>query len=822
MSIGLLDSLREESPGGGVMIRSGRLYPRRAFTVRRASRLLAAGMSSLLILSVSAASPVSAAVQNYSGISTFMGIACTSANECLGVGNVIDGSSTTASGASASLSETTGVLTSGRSIQVIAGTELLEAVACSSAAQCLGVGQNSGGLAVAVPLNPATGTVSSGQSVQSISGIGSLDGVVCPSATQCLGIGTKSGQGVAVAVPLNPATGVISNGQSVQSIMGLATLAGMACSSSTQCVGVGEGASYADSGSVPLDPATGTISSGQSAQSLSTDANLLGIACSTATQCLAVGWGASGPSVAVPINPATGAVSAGQGEQIISSARVAMGSVACSTMNQCLAVGNDGADPSIGSAVSLNPTTGAVSGSQNVEPVPGAGDLDTAACPSSTECLAAGSAFEARGSVVVTLNAQTGTHVPSGPYSPLDPLRICDTRTGNPSSLAGAAAQCTGLTLQAGSTRTIDVAGAFGVPNDATTVTLNVTVVNALRAGYLSAFPAGAEQPTTASVNFASAEVVGNLIEVGLGSNGEVSIFSSSATDVVVDLEGYTASTASAGVGAGLFDPLSPVRICDTRAGNPSSLSGGDGQCNGTGNSGERLSGGGTQTIQVATNNGIPAGAIAVVLNVTVVNPAGNGYVTVFSEGAQRPVTANVNFQTGQTTGNRVVVPLSTTGATPGQVAVFSSQATDLVIDVSGYYTSPGGSGSVYTSVGPAIRICDTRAGNPSTLSGPLFQCVGKTIGPASTLVVDVAPLAAVPADAKDVMVNITAVDPTLNTFLTVFPDAPRPLAADLNPVAGEIKGNLTIAPISANGTISIYNNAGTVDVVLDVLGWYS
>lgn len=94
---------------------------------------------------------------------------------------------------------------------------------------------------------------------------------------------------------------------------------------------------------------------------------------------------------------------------------------------------------------------------------------------------------------------------------------------------------------------------------------------------------------------------------------------------------------------------------------------------------------------------------------------------------------------------------LSTTGATPGQLAIFSSQATDLVVDVSGYSSSAGGSGSVFTSVGPAIRICDTRVAKPSTLSGPLFQCDGKAIGPASTIVVNVSPFAAVPATAKDV-----------------------------------------------------------------------
>jgi hypothetical protein len=316
---------------------------------------------------------------------------------------------------------------------------------------------------------------------------------------------------------------------------------------------------------------------------------------------------------------------------------------------------------------------------------------------------------------------------------------------------------------------------------------------------------------------------VGNLVEVGIGTNGEVSISSSAAADIVVDLEGYTSPTASGGTGAGLFNPLAPAgRLCDTRPGNPSNLSGGDAQCNGSANGGATLPAGGTQTIQVTTNNGVPAGATAAVLNVSVVNPAQSGYVTVYPEGADRPFTANVNYQAGQTTGNRVIVPLSTGQTSSGQVAIFSSQATDVVVDVSGYYSSAGGSGSDYTSVGPPIRICDTRQGNPSNLSGPLFQCVGKTIGPAGTLVVNVAPLAGAPADAKDVVVNITAVNPTQNTFLTVFPSSPRPAVADLNPSLGEIKGNLTTAAISANGTITIYNNSGSVDVVVDVLGWYS
>ena len=431
-----------------------------------------------------------------------------------------------------------------------------------------------------------------------------------------------------------------------------------------------------------------------------------------------------------------------------------------------------------------------------------------------------------------TSGADRFTYEPTGgPYSPLTPVRICDTRAGNPSGLNGAAAQCNGSgnagsTIGAGGTRIINVAGAFGVPADATGVVVNITVVNPTAAGYLTVFPQGAAQPFTANVNYTGGQVVPNLVEVGTGSTGAVSVFTKATTDIVVDLEGYVAPKAasgSPGSGSGLYNPLtSPARLCDTRAGNPSDLSGGDAQCNGTANAGERLGAGGTLSVQVATNNLIPAGATAAVLNVTAVTPSGAGFLTVYPQGAAQPVTANVNYTAGQTTGNRVIVPLSTNGATPGEITIFSKAAADVVVDVSGYFSAPGGSGTAFTASANPVRICDTRAGDPSGLSGSYNQCDAKTLGPAQTLTINVAGLAGVPANAKAVVVNLTGVSPSVGTFLTVFPGLRRPFVADLNLGAGEVKANLTVAALSPNGTVSIYNNTGSTNVVLDVLGWFS
>ena len=416
--------------------------------------------------------------------------------------------------------------------------------------------------------------------------------------------------------------------------------------------------------------------------------------------------------------------------------------------------------------------------------------------------------------------------VTSGDFSPLVPTRICDTRSGNPSSLSGPAAQCNGpgnagSPVAANGSKTINVSGNFGVPAGATAVLLNVTVVNPAAPGYLTAYPTGAASPNTSNLDFEAGGVVPNLVEVGTGTNGEISLFSSAQSNVVVDVEGFVSPSAPSGAGAGLYNPLpAPTRVCDTRAGNPSALSGGSAQCNGSGG-GQRLGAGSTITLEIAGVGGVPANASAAVLNVTAVGPAAAGYLTVFPQGATRPTASNVDYAAGEVTANRVTVPLSS-GASPGEISIYSSSSADVVVDVSGYYTAAGGSGSQFTTEVSPVRVCDTRPGDPSQLTGTDTQCDAKTIGANGTLTLAVAGLAGVPSGAKAVVVNVTAVSPSMPTYLTVYPGPTRTTASDLTPVPGEVRANLTVATVNANGTITVYNSSGSIDVVVDVLGWYA
>jgi hypothetical protein len=417
--------------------------------------------------------------------------------------------------------------------------------------------------------------------------------------------------------------------------------------------------------------------------------------------------------------------------------------------------------------------------------------------------------------------------VTSGDYTPLVPTRICDSRPGNFSHLSGPSTQCNGpgnagSAIGGGGTKVINVAGNFGVPANATAVILNVTMVNPTAPGYLTVYPTGAPQPFASNLNYTAGEIVPNLVEVGTGTNGQVTLYSSAQSDIVVDVEGYVSTTAPSGAGAGLYSPLpAPDRICDTRAGNYSSLSGGDAQCNGPGNSGERLNAGGTVSVQVGGLDGIPSNVTAAVLNVTVANPSAGGFLTVFPEGATQPTASNVNYAAGQVTANRVTVPLSSNG-TPGRISIYSSAQADVVVDVSGYYSAAGGSGATFTTETAPVRICDTRAGNPSQLSGSANQCNGKTIDSSGNLTLQVAGLAGVPAGAKAVVVNLTAVSPTMPTYLTVYPGPTLTTSSDLNPAAGEVRANLSVAKVNANGTVTVYNSTGSVNVVVDVLGWYA
>lgn len=76
--------------------------------------------------------------------------------------------------------------------------------------------------------------------------------------------------------------------------------------------------------------------------------------------------------------------------------------------------------------------------------------------------------------------------------------------------------------------------------------------------------------------------------------------------------------------------------------------------------------------------------------------------------------------------------------------------------------------------------------------------------------------------DASGLSLNVTALNATQQSFLTFWGDGPNPGTANLNPAPGQPPiPNAVNTPLGSNGSFQMYNEAGTVDVVIDVNGYY-
>ena len=114
------------------------------------------------------------------------------------------------------------------------------------------------------------------------------------------------------------------------------------------------------------------------------------------------------------------------------------------------------------------------------------------------------------------------------------------------------------------------------------------------------------------------------------------------------------------------------------------------------------------------------------------------------------------------------------------------------------------------------VRICDTRSGNPSSLSGGDNQCDARTVASGQVLTINVAGLAGVPSDSSAVVINLTAVNSSTTTFLTVFPGPTQPFSSDLDPTRNSVQANLFQFGASTKGE---RGNGLPVEGQLDRLG---
>jgi hypothetical protein len=366
-------------------------------------------------------------------------------------------------------------------------------------------------------------------------------------------------------------------------------------------------------------------------------------------------------------------------------------------------------------------------------------------------------------------------------FVPTVPVRMFDTRNGDGGRKGP---------LGQNETWTLAVKGRFGVPNGAIAVAFNLTATDATAGTFVTVWPGGTPRPGTSNLNPVTGSVRPNLVVVPLGAAGDVHLYNlAGQVHLVGDLVGYFVAGGSAGL-----TPLTPARLLDTR--------------DGTGGVLGPVGPGASIDLLVAGRLGVSADCVGVALNVTVTEPTASSYVTVWPTGQPRPGTSSVNMTAGQTIPNMV---LSRVGE-GGRISLYNhAGATHLVVDVLGCFD--GSSSGRFVAVPPA-RLLDTRDGT-GLPRGPLAQVPGS---------LRVLGRSGVPGSGVGaVLMNVTAVAPTAPTFVTVYPSgAARPLASNLNSLPGAVVPNMVLARVGADGNVMLHNHAGNVDLVADVVGFFT
>jgi hypothetical protein len=388
--------------------------------------------------------------------------------------------------------------------------------------------------------------------------------------------------------------------------------------------------------------------------------------------------------------------------------------------------------------------------------------------------LLAGSVLAACIAIAPSAVASAAPGAPSR-FVAVEPCRVLDTREGG-----GAV----------GAERSIDVqvvSDTCGVPSGATAAALTITVDRPEGSGFVTAWPTGSTRPEASVLNYRAGQIVANSQLLQIGNGGRVSLFTLAATDLVVDVTGYFLP-AGGPVRAGRFVPVETHRLVDTRA------------------TGRPAAGG---VVRVA-DPGVPAGSMAVAVNITTSDTTGPGFFTAYAAGSDRPVASVLNSDgAGQIRAAAVVVPIG-----PEGFDIYTQNGDHVIVDITGYFTGASADPSSEGRFVPNVptRLVDTRvaagaAGGPRLWDGGArdFTVAHITGGP----------VAAVSAN-----VTMTATeDPG---FVTGIPArAERELTSSVNADAAQrTVANAAIIEASTAGIR--FSTLEATHLVVDVTGWFT
>jgi hypothetical protein len=368
-------------------------------------------------------------------------------------------------------------------------------------------------------------------------------------------------------------------------------------------------------------------------------------------------------------------------------------------------------------------------------------------------------------------------------FVPITPCRVADTRN-SPGPFGGPS-------LAANTSRDFAIPNsACGVPSTAQAYSLNITVAPLVGLGHLTVWPSGQPQPLVSTLNSWDGRMKSNSAIIPAGSGGAISIFASDTTQVIVDVNGYFVSASNPNALA--FYPITPCRIADTRN-SPGALGG------------PALVAQQSRTFPILQSTcNIPAGTQAYALNLTAVPKAPVGYLIAWAAGQPIPFAYSLYVQKPTPTADAAIVAAGAAGS----IQVFAQGATDLVIDINGYFAAPAAGGMSLYNVTPC-RVLDTRipSGTPPVNGTINVNVVSSPCG--------------IPSAGQAYVFNVTALPSVGLGHLTLWPQGePQPSPSTLNSWDGALANNLAIVP-TINGVISAFASDPSY-LIFDIFGYFA
>jgi uncharacterized delta-60 repeat protein len=284
--------------------------------------------------------------------------------------------------------------------------------------------------------------------------------------------------------------------------------------------------------------------------------------------------------------------------------------------------------------------------------------VTTAVSPAGEICIYS----SANTNLIADINSWSATNAG---YEPLTPQRLLDSRALSPQGAISVVKKKYGSDTEL----RVKVAGAAGLPGARIgSVSLNITVTEPEAEGFITVYPCGT-RPLASSLNFVANQTISTSVTSPVSVDGEICIYSSAMTNLIADAFGWFVQ------GSGVT-PVGPTRLVDTRAASPQGTI-----------SVKQKKYGATDELRLPLNGvaGLPNNDIGTVqLTVTATNPNTSGFITVYPCGTL-PLASNLNYTTGQT----VAVSVTTQVSGDGEVCIYSSASTDVIVDINGWGNQP-------------------------------------------------------------------------------------------------------------------------------------